>query len=62
MSLFLSSIIIHKTVKYSADKYFEIILDLIEFYSSIKSINYGLEDKMVEEFRKSLGEYNDSFS
>ena len=61
MCLFLSKILIHKTVKYNPEKYFEILMDLIEFNKDIKHINYGLEEKMVEEFHHQLGSYSPDF-
>jgi hypothetical protein len=47
LALFLSNIIIHKTVKFTNEKYYEIILELIRNYGIIKDINYGLEEKMI---------------
>ena len=47
MNLFLSSIIIYKTVKFTQDKYFRILISLIENYQLCKDISYGLEDKML---------------
>jgi hypothetical protein len=56
LSLFLSSIIIYKTVKFTQEKYFNIIINLIRNYSLCKDVNYGLEDKMLEEFNEIYSE------
>ncbi|MCB0371254.1 MAG: hypothetical protein KDD45_18015, partial [Bdellovibrionales bacterium] len=48
MSLFLSSIIIYKTVSFTQEKYFGILTSLIRNYSLCKEVVYGLEDKMLE--------------
>jgi hypothetical protein len=44
-------------VRYTAEKSFFLLIDLIEFYRGLKEINYGLEEKMIEEFRKELADY-----
>jgi Trp operon repressor len=48
MSLFLSNIIIYKTVRFTEDKYYHILSTLISHYSFCKDLGYGLEDKMLE--------------
>lgn len=50
LALFLSSIIIYKTVRFTPEKYFDILKQLINNYSIIKDIRYGLEDKMIAEY------------
>jgi hypothetical protein len=49
LSLFLSSIIIYKTVRFTQEKYFSILINLIRNYSLCKELNYGLDDKMLSE-------------
>lgn len=46
-NIFLSSIIIYRTVTFTEEKYLEIILDLIDNYRVIKDIKYGLDDKLL---------------
>jgi hypothetical protein len=50
-NLFLSTIIIYKTVKFTEEKYLEILCSLTENYEVIKSMKYGLEDKKIEDFK-----------
>lgn len=59
MSLFLSSIIIYKTVHFTQEKYLNIIINLIRNYSLCIEVSYGLEDKMLAEFNDIYGSYND---
>ena len=48
MNMFLSSIIIYKTVHFTKEKYYEIIITLIQNYSLCKDVGYGLEEKMLD--------------
>lgn len=48
---------INKTVRYTAEKSYDILINLIKFSRALKEIHYGLEEKMIEEFRKELEEY-----
>lgn len=56
-NIFLSRIMINKTVRYTAEKSYDILINLIKFSRALKEIHYGLEEKMIEEFRKELEEY-----
>jgi len=58
MSLFLSSIVVYKTVKFTQDKYYGILSALIRNYGLCKDVNYGLEDKMLEEFNETFCDYS----
>lgn len=49
--LFLSTIIIYKTVKFHEEKYLDILISLIENYQIIESMKYGLEEKIIENFK-----------
>ena len=42
MDLFLSTIIIYKTVKFTQEKYFHILLSLIRNHSLCKDVGYGM--------------------
>ena len=46
-NLFLSSIIIYKTIKFKEEKYLEILISLIEHYQIIEKMKFGLEDKII---------------
>ncbi len=59
MNVFLSSIIIYRTVTFTQEKYYEIIIDLIDNYKVIKDINYGLDDKLFREYHE---QYSQDFS
>ena len=59
MGLFLSSIIIYKTVKFTQEKYLGILSTLIRNYSLCKDVSYGLEDKMLEEFNDTYSGYSE---
>ncbi len=45
---------INKTVRYTAEKSYNILINLIQYSKALKEIHYGLEEKMIEEFRKEL--------
>ena len=47
MNIFLSSIIIYRTVSFTENKYLEILIDLIDNYRVIRDIKYGLDDKLL---------------
>lgn len=50
--LFLSTIIIYKTVKFKEEKYLEILITLIENNQIIEKMNYGLEEKVIKNFQE----------
>ncbi len=45
---------INKTVRYTAEKSYYALINLIQFSRALKEIHYGLEEKIIEEFRKEL--------
>lgn len=47
-NIFLSRIMINKTIRYSAEKSYDILINLMEFSKALKEIRYGLEEKMIE--------------
>jgi hypothetical protein len=57
MNIFLSSIIIYRTVSFTQEKYLEIIIDLIDNYRVIRDIKYGLDDKLLEEYHNQYYEF-----
>lgn len=59
LSLFLSSIIIYKTVRFTPEKYFDILINLIRNYSLCKEVNYGLEDKMLAEYEEQFSGFSE---
>lgn len=58
MNVFLSSIIIYRTVTFTQEKYFEIIIDLIDNYRVIKDINYGLDETLLKEYHHQYDEFS----
>jgi hypothetical protein len=51
-NIFLSRIMINKTIRYTAEKSYDILINLMQYSKGLKEIRYGLEEKMIEEFRK----------
>lgn len=49
LSLYLSSIIIYKTVKFTPNKYYDILIDLIRNFPLCKEVDFGLDEKMLAE-------------
>lgn len=58
LSLFLSSIIIYKTVRFTQEKYYNILMTLIGNFSLCEELNYGLEDKMLSEYLETFRSYS----
>lgn len=59
LSLFLSSIIIYKTIRFTQEKYYNILLNLIRNYSLCKELKYGLEDDMLKELQEQFKNYSE---
>lgn len=50
-NLFLSTIIIYKTIKFKEEKYLDILMSLVEHYQIIEKMKFGLEEKTVKNFK-----------